>query len=85
VKEAIIVSTVDFSTAVWRTSTFSGTGSNDNCVEIAFVPAAVGVRDSKHRAGGRLVFDRRAWDSFAVTCRRETRRVDRTLPGQAGR
>lgn len=63
------MSTVDLSAAVWRTSSFTGGGGNDNCVEIALVPSAVGVRDSKHRAGGRLSFDRRAWDRFTATVR----------------
>lgn len=58
---------MDFPAAAWRRSTFSGDGADDNCVEIAIVPAAVGVRDSKHRSGGRLVFARRAWDLFATT------------------
>lgn len=57
---------MDFPATVWRRSSFSGTGTDDACVEIAIVPAAVGVRDSKHRAGGRLIFGRRSWDLFAA-------------------
>jgi len=67
------VSTVDFSGVLWRKSTRSGDGNNGGCVEIAVIPYAVGVRDSKHRAGGRLAFGRDAWDAFALVCRREAR------------
>ncbi|WP_459714794.1 DUF397 domain-containing protein [Actinophytocola sp. KF-1] len=52
--------------AVWRKSSRSGGGGGgDNCVEVAFVDAAVGVRDSKNVAAGHLVFGRAAWAAFA--------------------
>jgi uncharacterized protein DUF397 len=35
-KEAIAVSTVDFTGAVWRKSSRSGNGNNDNCVEVTW-------------------------------------------------
>lgn len=60
-----IVSSVNFSSAGWRKSSRSGTGSNGNCVEVAFVSAAVGVRDSKNQAGQHLVFGGTAWRVFA--------------------
>lgn len=59
------MSTVEFSGAVWRKSTRSGAGVNDNCVEVAFVNAAVGVRDSKNRGEAPLAFDAAAWRAFA--------------------
>lgn len=60
------MSSVDFSSAVWRKSSRSGDGSNGGCVEVAFASmAAVGVRDSKNVGGGRLEFAGRAWQAFA--------------------
>lgn len=59
------MSTVDFADAAWRKSSRSGNGANDACVEVAFVSAAVGVRDSKNRADAHLVFDAPAWRAFA--------------------
>lgn len=49
--------------AVWRKSRHSGTGSQ--CVEVASLPANVGVRDSKNPAGGALLVPRAAWRMFA--------------------
>jgi len=54
---------VDLSAACWRKSTRSGPNC-DNCVEVAFVPAAVAVRDSKDPDGPVLVFDPREWQAF---------------------
>ena len=59
------MSSVNFSSAVWRKSSRSGNGSNGACVEVAFVSAAVGVRDSKSQAGSHLVFGGAAWRAFA--------------------
>lgn len=43
------MSTVDFRGLVWRKSSRSGgTGTNDNCVEIAFAGPVVAIRDSKN-------------------------------------
>jgi Domain of unknown function (DUF397) len=58
-----IVFSVNFSSATWRKSSRSGNGSNGACVEVAFVSAAVGVRDSKNH-GTHLVFDDGAWRVF---------------------
>ena len=63
------MSTVDFSTSEWRTSSFSGGGGGGNCVEIAVASGVVGVRDSKN-PGPCLVFAR---DAFALVWRREAR------------
>lgn len=38
----------------WRKSSYSGSGTNDNCVEVAFTGLAVAIRDSKNPAA-RLV------------------------------
>jgi Domain of unknown function (DUF397) len=57
----------DLTGAVWRKSTRSGGGNN--CVEVAFVPAGVGVRDSKNRLGAAFVFDARAWSAFVGSVR----------------
>lgn len=49
---------------VWRKSSRSGGGGNDNCVEVAFTEDQVGVRDSKSPDGGRLAFPAAAWERF---------------------
>lgn len=46
----------------WRRSSYSG-GGNTECVEVAFAPRAVGVRDSKNSAS-RLAFTPTAWHAF---------------------
>ncbi|MFC5184802.1 DUF397 domain-containing protein [Actinomadura harenae] len=48
--------TADFSAATWRKSKRSNT--EQACVEVATVPTAVGVRDSKNPEGGHLTMDR---------------------------
>ncbi|WP_030447769.1 DUF397 domain-containing protein [Actinocatenispora sera] len=57
----IVLSSPDFSSARWRKGPGSGDG---NCVEVAQVPEAVGVRDSKDRQGPVLAFAPAAWESF---------------------
>jgi len=41
----------------WRRSSFSS-DHGDECVELAAVPGAVAVRDSKHPEAGHLTLDR---------------------------
>lgn len=51
----------DFSNAVWRKSTNSSDGQ---CVEVAFVDSAIGVRDSKNPTGAMLEFNGGEWSAF---------------------
>ncbi|MER7011200.1 DUF397 domain-containing protein [Saccharopolyspora sp. NPDC000359] len=48
--------------ATWFKSSYSAT--QDACVEVAMVPGVVGVRDTKDRDGGTLVFNSAAWAGF---------------------
>jgi hypothetical protein len=63
-KEAITVSTVDFTGAVWRKSSYSGTGTNGSCIEVAVSGPVIAVRDSKNPAAGILAFPESAWAAF---------------------
>lgn len=49
----------------WRTSTYSSSGSQSQCVEIGIAPGRVGVRDSKDRPRGHLNVSRTSWAAFA--------------------
>ena len=46
----------------WRKSSYSG--SQENCVEVAFTTARAGVRDSKHPSGPALSFSLSAFKTF---------------------
>ncbi|MEV0122066.1 DUF397 domain-containing protein [Streptomyces sp. NPDC050703] len=48
---------------VWSKSSYSG-GNTTECVETAFTPHGVLVRDSKHADGPRLVVSSAAWSRF---------------------
>lgn len=48
--------------ATWRKSSYSAT--QDECVEVAITSTAIGVRDTKDRNGGTLVFDNTTWSAF---------------------
>ncbi len=61
--EEINVSGHDLANAVWGKSSRSN-GDGNVCVEIAFVPGATAVRDSKNPAGGVLVVPTAAWERF---------------------
>lgn len=52
----------DLSGAKWFKSSFSG--STKDCVEVAFLEDAVGVRDSKNPAGPALIFSPSEWSAF---------------------
>lgn len=45
----------------WRTSTYSQTGGNPQCVEVGIASDRVGVRDSKARQRGHLDVSRAAF------------------------
>ncbi|MGW0873512.1 DUF397 domain-containing protein [Streptomyces sp. NPDC002740] len=48
---------------VWFKSSYSG-GNTTECVEAAFLPAGVMVRDSKTPSGPRISVSTEAWSSF---------------------
>jgi hypothetical protein len=58
------VSTVDLTGAVWRKSSRSSGGNNDNCVELANVADVVAMRDSKNPAGPVLAWPSATWHGF---------------------
>jgi hypothetical protein len=59
---------VDLSHATWFKSSKSGPNC-DNCVEVAYVTGAVGVRDSKDKTGPALVFAPGDWHAFVARTR----------------
>ena len=61
----IIVSDKTFPDAAFRKSTMSGKfDGNSDCVEVAIVADAIGVRDSKNRTQSPLRFSRSEWIAF---------------------
>ena len=46
----------------WRKSSHST--AENACIEVAFVPRAVGVRDSKNTSGPTLAFPVVSWEAF---------------------
>lgn len=59
----------DLTGAAWFKSSFSE-GNGGACVEAAFVPGGVGVRDSKqHGHGPVLLFPRDEWAAFLAAAR----------------
>ena len=59
---------MDTSEPQWRTSSFSG-GSGASCVEVAFLPGAVAVRDTKDRTRSAHRFPAPAWAAFVAATR----------------
>jgi hypothetical protein len=60
-----MASTAGLSSAAWRTSSYSNNGGE--CVEVASACNAVGVRDTKDRAGAVLVVSAETWQRFAAS------------------
>jgi Domain of unknown function (DUF397) len=52
----------------WRTSTFSGTSGN-GCVEVAFLPDAVALRDTKDRTRSPQTHTPATWRAFLAGVR----------------
>lgn len=57
---------MDLETAQWRKSSYSG--SESACVEVAFTPGVVAIRDTKNREAGALVVPESAWRRFSEKC-----------------
>lgn len=55
----------------WFKSSYSG-GNATECVEAAFVPAGILVRDSKAPTGSHLAVSARAWTCFLTRARHMT-------------
>ncbi|WP_337466350.1 DUF397 domain-containing protein [Saccharopolyspora spinosa] len=53
----------------WRKSSYSGEESD--CVEVGISPDLVGVRDTKDRDGGTLVFGQPTWGRFLAAVKAE--------------
>ena len=52
----------------WFTSSFSG-GNGDSCVEVAFLPGAVAVRDTKDRTLAPHRYPAASWEEFLAGVR----------------
>ncbi|WP_460960970.1 DUF397 domain-containing protein [Parasphingorhabdus pacifica] len=52
----------------WRK--LSRSANNSYCVGVSVTPSLVGVRDTKDRTGGTLVFDTELWSSFLAMLKR---------------
>jgi Domain of unknown function (DUF397) len=60
------VPTPDLTHVAWRKSSRSN-GAGNACVEVAFVPDATALRDSKNPDGGVLVLPATGWHAFRLT------------------
>ena len=54
---------MDLTGAAWRKSSYSG-NDGGNCVELASLPAAIAVRDSRDPHGPVLLFTTESWQAF---------------------
>jgi uncharacterized protein DUF397 len=63
------MTTPDFTHALWRKSTRSG-DNGGQCVEVAFLGTAVGLRDSKDKGNGSiLIVPPAEWAAFIAEAR----------------
>jgi Domain of unknown function (DUF397) len=60
---------MDLSAASWRKSTYS-TGGGQNCVEVAVLPGAVAIRDSKDPHGPAHIFGAAAFGDLLARIQR---------------
>jgi hypothetical protein len=51
---------------VWRKSSHSGGEADSDCVEVAALPRAIGVRDSKNPAGPHLSLSGRSFAALVT-------------------
>jgi hypothetical protein len=58
---------LDLTYAQWRKSSYSS--ANGACVEVAHLPEAIAVRDSKDPAGPKLIFTRPEWAAFVESAK----------------
>ena len=58
---------LDLTLARWCKSSYSS--ANGACVEVADLPAAIAVRDSKDPAGPKLIFTHDAWAAFVESAK----------------
>ncbi|MFI0443826.1 DUF397 domain-containing protein [Actinomadura sp. 6N118] len=54
----------------WRKSSRSGGLNDDACVEVARLPEAIGVRDSKDPGGGQLELGNRSFGTLMTQIKR---------------
>lgn len=57
-------------TAIWRKSSYSNQSAEGDCVEVASLASAMGVRDSKAPGRGHLAASFEAWTAFLHTLKR---------------
>ena len=60
---------MDLSAASWRKSSYS-TGGGQNCVEVAVLPGAVAIRDSKDPSGPAHIFSATAFGELVARIQR---------------
>ncbi|QFG20792.1 DUF397 domain-containing protein [Actinomadura sp. WMMB 499] len=60
----------------WRKSSYTGTGNDDVCVEVADLGERIGVRDSKDPEGPRLGFSSEDFGGLLARIRRGELNLD---------
>ncbi|SCF97369.1 DUF397 domain-containing protein [Streptomyces sp. Ncost-T10-10d] len=59
---------MDYERTHWFKSSYSG-GSGTECIEVADLISAIGVRDSKQPQGPRIAVQRSTWTEFVQSLR----------------